>query len=33
MEDWKALYTRGLNYMKALNIDTDECDETKTGWK
>ena len=33
MEDWKAFYTRALNYLEALNIGTDEPDETKTGWK
>ena len=33
MEDWKAFYTRALNYLEALNINTDELNETKTGWK
>ena len=32
-EDWKAFYTKALDYLEALNINTDEPDETKTGWK
>ena len=32
-EDWKTFYTRALDYLEALNIDTDEPDDNKTSWK
>ena len=33
LKDWKVFYTRVLDYMEALNIDTDEADNWCTGWK
>ena len=33
MDDWKAFHTRVLDYHEALNIDTNEPENTKTGWK
>ena len=32
-EDWKDFFTRALDYLEALNIDTDEADNWHTGWK
>ena len=32
-EAWKVFYIRALDYLKALNIDTDEADESRTSWK
>ena len=31
MDNWKAFYTRALDYLEALNIDTSEPNDTKTG--
>ena len=31
--DWKAFYTRALDYLDALDIENDEADEHCTGWK
>ena len=33
MDDWEAFYTMALDYLEALNIDTDESDNTKTSLK
>ena len=33
LEDWKVFYTRVLDYLEALNINTDEADNWHTGWK
>ena len=32
-EDWKVFYTRDLDYLEALNINTDEADNWCTCWK
>ena len=32
-EDWRVFYTRATDYLKALNINTREADDCKTGWK
>ena len=32
-EDWQVFYTQAINYLKALNINTEEADECHTGWK
>ena len=32
-EDWKAFYTRALDYLDALDIETDEADDFSKGWK
>ena len=31
-EDWKAFYTRVLDYLEVLNINTNEPDDTRIGW-
>ena len=31
--DWKAFYTRALDYLDALDIKTDEADDHCKGWK
>ena len=33
LEDWRVLYTRAIDYLEALNIDAEEVDKCKTGWK
>ena len=33
LEDWKVFYTRAIDYLVALNIDDDEADDHKMGWK
>ena len=30
--EWKQFYTRVLDYLEALDIDTDQQDENKGGW-
>ena len=32
-EDWKFVFTMLLDYLEALNINTDEADNQCTGWK
>ena len=32
LEDWKVFYTRALDYLEALDINTDEADDCHTGW-
>ena len=31
--DWKAFYIRALDYLDALDIETDEADDCHKGWK
>ena len=31
--DWKAFYTRALDYLDALDNETDEADVSHKGWK
>ena len=33
MDNWKAFQPRARDYLKALNIDANELNNTKTGWK
>ena len=33
LEDWKVFYTRALDYLEALDMNTDEADDWHTGWK
>ena len=32
-EEWKVFYTRAIEYLEALYINTEEADDQKTGWK
>ena len=32
-EEWKVFYIRTVNILEALNINTEEEDSTKKGWK
>ena len=32
-ENWRAFDTRAINYLEALNIDAEEANNNKTGWK
>ena len=32
LEDWKVFYTRVLDYLEALDINTDEADDWYMGW-
>ena len=32
-EDWKAFYTRALDYLDALDRETNEADNCHKGWK
>ena len=32
-EDWRAFYTRAINYLEALNIDAKETNDHETSWK
>ena len=32
-EDWQVFYTWAIDYLKALNINTEEADGDCTGWK
>ena len=32
-EDWRAFYTRAIDYLEALNINAKEADDNKTGGK
>ena len=32
-EDWQVFYTWAIDYLKALNINTEMADESHTGWK
>ena len=32
-EDWKVFYTRAIDYLEALDIDTEEAGDQKTRWK
>ena len=31
--DWKAFYTRALDYLDALDIETEQADDCHKGWK
>ena len=31
--DWRAFYTRTLNYLDALDIETEQADDHHNGWK
>ena len=33
LEEWKVFYARALDYLEALDIDTDEADNWHTCWK
>ena len=32
-DDWRAFYTRALDYLDALDIETDQADDNCKGWK
>ena len=32
-EDWRAFYTRALDYLDTLDIELDEADDNHKGWK
>ena len=32
-EDWRTFYTRVLDYLDSLDIDTDQADDCHKGWK
>ena len=32
-EDWEVIYTRAIDYLNALDINAEEADGCKTGWK
>ena len=32
-EDWRAFYTRALDYLDAFNIELDQADDNHKGWK
>ena len=31
--DWRTFYTRALDYLDALDIDTEQADDHHKGWK
>ena len=31
--DWRVFYTRALDYLDALDIEVDEADDNRKGWK